>query len=211
MWINDVKRGSLLKERKVPISDEDISRLLHVSVDQLQKHLVKLVDQEHILKRGKYKELYSKRMRNHKTKYELYDQRNRTQTEPKRNNNRVKPDHKEREVKRSKEKLREVKKRIKDIPLIELFNSTCPSLRKVEEVTQSRSNKIKTRLKEHPDLEWWSTVFERADKMEFTYEKGPHKGKVWRPSFDWLIENDNNAVKVAEGNYEDRKEKTWRD
>lgn len=94
---------------------------------------------------------------------------------------------------------------------VELFNTTCPSLQKIEETTKTRSDKIKTRLKEHPDLGWWTTVFERADKMEFTYEKGLHKGKVWRPSFDWLIENDNNAVKVAEGHYENKKKGTWRD
>lgn len=94
---------------------------------------------------------------------------------------------------------------------VELFNSTCPSLPKTGELTKTRLNKIRVRLKEHPDVKWWTTVFERADKMDFTYEKGVHKGKTWRPSFDWLIENDNNAVKVAEGYYEDKKEKTWRD
>ena len=209
MWINDVKRGSLLKESKVPISDEEIAKLLHVSDDQLQKYFVKLVDQEHILKRGRYKELYSKRLRNHKTPYELRSRQKHTK-----NNSKSNQSHQNssiREVKRSKEKLREVKKRIKDIPLVELFNSKCPSLQKVEEVTKSRSNKIKTRLKEHPDLRWWSVVFERADKVEFTYTKGVHKGKTWRPSFDWLIENDNNAVKVAEGQYEDKKGSTWRE
>lgn len=119
---------------------------------------------------------------------------------------------KERKLKKIKGKeVREERKRIKDIPFVELFNSTCPSLQKIEEVTRTRLDKIKTRLKEHPDLKWWSTVFERADKMNFTYEKGAHKGKVWRPSFDWLIENDNNAVKVAEGHYEDKKKETWRD
>lgn len=107
-------------------------------------------------------------------------------------------------------KGKESKRKEIDI-LVDDFNSKCPSLQKVEEITKTRSDKIQTRLEEHPGLEWWSTVFERADKMEFTYEKGPHKGKVWRPSFDWLIENDNNAVKVAEGHYEDKKKETWRD
>ena len=110
MWINDVKRGSLLKERKVPISDEEISRLLHVSVDQLQKHLVKLVDQEHILKRGTYKELYSKRLRNHKTPYELRVGQKQTKNNPKADQSHQ--NRNIREVKRSKEKLSKVLKPI---------------------------------------------------------------------------------------------------
>jgi len=89
----------------------------------------------------------------------------------------------------------------------EKFNSICKSLPKVESLSQTRIDKIQSRLKEHPDIEWWESVFEKADKIELKY---PKTGKTWRPSFDWLIENDNNAVKVAEGHYDD-KQSSWRE
>jgi len=112
MWINDVRRGSLLEESKKPMSDETISKLLGISCDQLRKHLQKLVDDKHILKRGTFKELYSKRLRKHKTKYELYD---REKERKRKRNGKIKDSKRTiREVKRSKEKLSK-EKNIKDI------------------------------------------------------------------------------------------------
>jgi len=101
---------------------------------------------------------------------------------------------------------KEVKK-VKEVKdsLVELFNSTCPSLSKVVTLSQTRKNKIQTRLKEHP-LEWWKSVFEKADGIKFENKK---TGKDWRPTFDWLIENDNNAVKVIEGNYDKGSDPSW--
>jgi len=81
----------------------------------------------------------------------------------------------------------------------EKYNLICKSLPKVEILSQTRKDKIAIRLKEHPDIEWWEKVFEKADKVHLKY---PKTGKEWSPSFDWLIENDNNAVKVIEGNYD---------
>jgi len=85
-------------------------------------------------------------------------------------------------------------------PLVDLFNNSCPNLPKVTELSQSRKEEIKTRLKEHPDLSWWEEVFKKANGISFTGKDG----KYWKPSFDWLFENDRNAVKVIEGNYEQR-------
>jgi len=197
MWINDVKRGCLLKESKVPISDEKICKILRLDD-------VKLVDEEHILKRGKYKELYSKRMRNHKTKYELYFKQ--TETKRKRNGNEKDSKMTIREVKRSKEKLsKDIKPPLS--PFVELFNSTCSNLPKISSISKSRSQKIVVRLKEQPDLSWWRVVFEKANKAIIEGKAGR---KDWRPSFDWLIENDRNALKVIEGNYGECGQ-TWRD
>lgn len=113
-----------------------------------------------------------------------------------------------RDTKGTKQRSKEVEKvkEVKD-PLVELFNSTCSSLSKVGDLSQTRKGKIKTRLKEHPDLGWWKEVFIRADEILIEGKKGR---KDWRPSFDWLIENDNNAIKVSEGNYDD-KTRSWRD
>lgn len=216
MWINDVQRGSLLIEWKVPMPDETISKLVGLGLSDFQKLNLKLTDQLHILKRGKYGELYSKRLRNHKTKYELYDK----QTETKRKRNGKIKDTKQpiregkgskgkgREVKRSKEKLsKDIKPPLS--PFVELFNSTCPSLQKVTEVTKGRKDKIKSRLKEHPDLNWWKVVFEKADKIVIEDKDG---GRSWKPTFNWLIKNDTKAVEVAEGNYDKFiKKESWRE
>lgn len=90
-------------------------------------------------------------------------------------------------------------------PFVELFNSTCPSLPQVQSLSKGRKAKIRLRLQEHPSMEWWREVFERADGVLI---EGKGGRRDWRPSFDWLIENDRNAVKVHEGNYEGGKSGT---
>ncbi len=83
-------------------------------------------------------------------------------------------------------------------PLVDLFNNSCPNLPRVGELNQSRKRNIKMRLKEHPDLSWWEEVFRKANGISFTGKDG----KEWRPTFYWLTKNDDNAVKVIEGNYD---------
>ena len=85
-------------------------------------------------------------------------------------------------------------------PLVDLFNKSCPNLPKVKELNQSRKDKIKTRLKEHRDFSWWEEVFKKANGISFIGKDG----KEWRPSFDWLFENDGNTLKVIEGNYDSK-------
>ena len=92
-------------------------------------------------------------------------------------------------------------------PFVELFNSTCPNLPKISSVSKSRLQKIAIRLKENPDLSWWKSVFEKANRVVIAGKAGQ---KDWKPSFDWLIENDKNALKVIEGNYDEHR-LTWRD
>jgi hypothetical protein len=86
--------------------------------------------------------------------------------------------------------------------IVNLFNSTTQYLPKVTELGRSRKDKIKTRIKEGKDLEWWKVVFEKADMILIPGKDGK---KDWFPNFDWLIDNDKNAVKVFEGNYDDAK------
>jgi hypothetical protein len=84
--------------------------------------------------------------------------------------------------------------------LFDFFNNSCPNLPKVTELSSSRKKKMKRRLEEHPDLSWWEEVFRKANEVSFTGKDGSE----WGPNFDWLVENDKNAVKVIEGNYERR-------
>jgi hypothetical protein len=92
--------------------------------------------------------------------------------------------------------------------LFTLFNETCSNLPQITELTESRKQKTTIRLKKHPEKEWWLIVFQKADGIYFTSKDGGN----WRPSFDWLIENDKNALKVYEGNYDKQKHsglKSW--
>jgi hypothetical protein len=67
------------------------------------------------------------------------------------------------------------------------------------EVTGERSRKLRARIRDHPSFDWWQEVFNRMAASPFLFgdsERG------WRVSFDWLIANQTNAVKILEGRYE---------
>lgn len=72
MWQNGVRRGTLLLTKDAPISDKKIAEFLHVKPDFFSKFSQKIVNELELLKRGKVGELYSQRLRNFKTKWELY-------------------------------------------------------------------------------------------------------------------------------------------
>ena len=67
-------------------------------------------------------------------------------------------------------------------------------------LSKDRSEKCRTRLSERP-LGEWETIFSRMAKTPFL--NGKNK-KGWRASFDWIIANESNALKVLEGKYDDR-------
>lgn len=85
--------------------------------------------------------------------------------------------------------------------LIHLFIERCPFLSKPEELTEERKSKAKARIKKHDDVEWWSKVFEKANLVCIPGKNG---NSDWCPTFDWLIKNDTNPVKILEGNYSQR-------
>lgn len=80
----------------------------------------------------------------------------------------------------------------------ELFNKNCTSLPKVNKLTESRKKKLSSRWKEMPDLQQWVSLFKMVEKTPFLTGQN---NRGWRASFDWLIENDTNIVKVLEGKY----------
>jgi hypothetical protein len=88
----------------------------------------------------------------------------------------------------------------KDIhtPVVERYNRICVSLPKVTAITDKRKKLIKARLKQYSMVEI-EEVFLLAERSDFL--KGTN-GK-WNATFDWLM-NENNFVKVLEGNYENK-------
>lgn len=74
----------------------------------------------------------------------------------------------------------------------------------VEKLSGSRRQKVLIRLKEYPDIAFWNRVFSNIRGSPFLrgLAKPKREGeKPFRVRFDWLFENDNNAVKVYEGQY----------
>lgn len=85
---------------------------------------------------------------------------------------------------------------------VKLFTKNCPSLPKVKELNKSRKDKIKARWKEHPDLYFWSTIFEEIEASDFLTGRS---GKWQNCNFDWIIKNNTNYAKVLEGTYTNKK------
>lgn len=71
--------------------------------------------------------------------------------------------------------------------------------RPISTESKSRLKKCKLRLDEHPDLSWWREVFELIKGSAFLKGNNPRN---WKITFDWLVDNDKNVLKVYEGNYE---------
>ena len=80
--------------------------------------------------------------------------------------------------------------------IVDLFNSICTSLPKVQNISDKRKRQIKNISKQFsPDFK---EVFESVEKSDFlTCRKGDWGGC----SFDWIM-NPSNFVKIIEGNYD---------
>ena len=76
------------------------------------------------------------------------------------------------------------------------------SLSQITSLTKSRREKLDARLKSGE----FEKLFERAldEIAKSQYLLG---AKGWKVTFDWLIKNDENILKVVEGNYRDGEKK----
>lgn len=87
-----------------------------------------------------------------------------------------------------------------------LWNSICVSLPKVISLNASRRKKIDLRADEMKRLgrgtamEVFSEVFRAIEATDFLAGR---VGKTWKATFDWVIENGENWLKVLEGKYTD--------
>lgn len=78
--------------------------------------------------------------------------------------------------------------------LFNLYKTICVHFPQPRELTDSRKKKVAKRLSEQPTKEFWEVVFKNAEKSVFIRQNHFF-------SFDWVLENDKNALKVFEGNY----------
>lgn len=85
--------------------------------------------------------------------------------------------------------------------IAELWNAHVESLPKVQSLSQTRQEKIKVRLIERPEKSEWESICKAVEDSDFL----SGRDGVWdKCSFDWVIENSNNHVKIFEGNYKNK-------
>ena len=77
-----------------------------------------------------------------------------------------------------------------------------PNLATVKTVSKTRANKLNTRIKEGFTIEQFVKVLEEVEVSDFLLGKSGD----WAVTFDWLITNDSNWVKVVEGNYRNKEQ-----
>lgn len=97
----------------------------------------------------------------------------------------------------------DVPKRYNYKKVVDCFNEVAEKtvgISRVLKLTNKRKEKLKKRLDEIGEDEFIK-VFDCIKESDFLQGKNSNG---WRVSFDWLIENDTNAVKVLEGKYADK-------
>ena len=68
-------------------------------------------------------------------------------------------------------------------------------------LSPSRAEKTRRRMKEHPEMRFWEKVFQNIALSDFL----SGKRSDWKCSFDFVVGNDTNCLKIFEGEYENGK------
>ena len=90
------------------------------------------------------------------------------------------------------------KKSVDYMAIVNAYNETCVSLPSVRSLTEKRKRAIKARIKDY-NIDDFIKVFEKAQESDFL----SGRSGSWQATFDWLI-NENNMIKVLEGNYDNK-------
>jgi hypothetical protein len=86
--------------------------------------------------------------------------------------------------------------------LVTLYHELCPSMPRVTWIAGTRIDRLADRLREHPEPEWWRTVFRAVESTPWLRGFDQRGARAWPgATLDWLIEDDVHAVAVAEGKY----------
>ena len=89
--------------------------------------------------------------------------------------------------------------------ILDAYNSACPPAGMAKaKMTEARRAKLRTRWKEPEFQENYQTLFTKAAASDFLTGRND---RGWRADFAWLIQSEENYVKVLEGRYDaNRKE-----
>jgi Helix-turn-helix domain len=83
---------------------------------------------------------------------------------------------------------------------VSFWNENCGVFSKVQKITPGRKAKFAARLRADPDF--ISTLKKALAQVLVTPFLRGEGSRGWKVTFDWLIENDGNAINVLEGSYE---------
>ncbi len=82
--------------------------------------------------------------------------------------------------------------------VVEVWN-VIPGVVPAQSVTGPIRDRVNTRLKEHPDLEWWRTLFDRVKASDFLCGRKTD----FSVTLDWIL-GPKNLAKLVNGNYDNR-------
>lgn len=100
--------------------------------------------------------------------------------------------------------LKEKKEKTDFNRIMDSFNSICISLPKIKSMTDRRKKKINTRLKDlGGNVDLLEDIFHRVEASDFLTGRIATE-EDWIASFDWIIKNQDNLVKIMEGNYDNK-------
>lgn len=83
--------------------------------------------------------------------------------------------------------------------IIDLYHETCVSFPHLRKPSSNRIDKINARLRTY-SLDDFRLLFEKAEASDFMKGKND---RGWSATFDWMM-NENNMLKVLEGNYDNK-------
>lgn len=88
--------------------------------------------------------------------------------------------------------------------IAELYHTICKSYPKLLKFSDERKSKVRIRFQDEMkcNYELLEDVFRKMEESKFL--RGDNKNG-WKATFDWLFANPKNWVKVAEGNYDNRR------
>jgi len=86
--------------------------------------------------------------------------------------------------------------------ILKLYHEICISLPKVIKLTKARKAKIKKRWTEIKSIKLWEELFRKVETTPFLCGDN---NRNWKASFDFLIANETNWVKIMEGRYSNGK------
>jgi len=89
----------------------------------------------------------------------------------------------------------------KEKEVLALYLTVCTSFPKLIQLTTGRKEKILRRLSEMGGMKIMEQVLRKMEASDFL--KGNNKFG-WKASFDWVIKNSDNWMKILEGNYDNR-------
>lgn len=83
--------------------------------------------------------------------------------------------------------------------VVNLWNELCPSFPKVLMLSLTRKERIDLLYRQVKDIELFKQAFKKIEESSFC--KG-RNNKKWVASFDWILIEDTNIIKVLEGKYD---------